>query len=78
MHRLHNTVKNFEWGSTDAIPAILGTAPDGTPCAELWLGAHPVSPSRLDVSRTRAQSPLERRNRLGAQEAAGGVESTFA
>ncbi len=47
MRRLHNTVKNFDWGSTDAIPAILGTVPDGTPCAELWLGAHPLSPSHL-------------------------------
>ncbi|SMX88688.1 mannose-6-phosphate isomerase, type 1 [Brevibacterium iodinum ATCC 49514] len=73
MHRLHNTVKKFEWGSTDAIPAILGTVPDGTPCAELWLGAHPVSPSRLDVGHTRAQAPLERQNRLGGQQATGGV-----
>lgn len=73
MHRLHNTVKNFEWGSTDAIPAILGTVPDGTPCAELWLGAHPVSPSRLDVSRTCTQAPLEHQNRLGAQGTAGGI-----
>ena len=73
MHRLHNTVKNFEWGSTDAIPAILGTVPDGTPCAELWLGAHPVSPSRLDVGHTRTQAPLDRQNRLGGQATAGSV-----
>ena len=73
MHRLHNTVKNFEWGSTDAIPAILGTVPDGTPCAELWLGAHPVSPSRLEVGNTHTQAPLERHNRLGGQGTTGNV-----
>lgn len=56
MRRLHNTVKNFEWGSTDAIPAILGTVPDGTPCAELWLGAHPMSPSRLELGHADMQS----------------------
>lgn len=50
VRRLHNTVKNFDWGTPDAIPAILGTVPDGTPCAELWLGAHPLSPSRLELS----------------------------
>ncbi|GAA0036151.1 MULTISPECIES: mannose-6-phosphate isomerase, class I [Brevibacterium] len=50
MRRLNNTVKNFDWGTPDAIPAILGTVPDGTPCAELWLGAHPLSPSRLEVA----------------------------
>lgn len=50
MRRLTNTVKNFDWGTPDAIPAILGTVPDGTPCAELWLGAHPLSPSRLELA----------------------------
>ncbi len=65
VHRLHNTVKNFEWGSTDAIPAILGTVPDGTPCAELWLGAHPMSPSQLDLDRERRKAAADRLGRLG-------------
>ncbi|WP_231446624.1 mannose-6-phosphate isomerase, class I [Brevibacterium zhoupengii] len=66
MRRLHNTVKNFAWGSTDAIPAILGTAPDGTPCAELWLGAHPLSPSRLDIGQFEQQSSTQRSAQQGS------------
>ncbi|WP_166970984.1 mannose-6-phosphate isomerase, class I [Brevibacterium atlanticum] len=71
MHRLHNTVKNFDWGSTDAIPAILGTVPDGTPCAELWLGAHPMSPSQLDLAGERRSVTRSRGGRLGAAVSGG-------
>ena len=77
VHRLHNTVKNFEWGSTDAIPALLGTVPDGTPCAELWLGAHPMSPSRLDVDRETTGERF-RSDRLGGPSSAGAVVATEA
>nr|WP_209044319.1 mannose-6-phosphate isomerase, class I [Brevibacterium marinum] len=63
---MHNTVKNFAWGSTDAIPAILGTVPDGTPCAELWLGAHPLSPSHLDSGQFEAAQSAHRVERRGA------------
>ncbi len=42
-----NTPREYAWGSTSAIPALLGTAPSGRPEAELWLGAHSGSPSRL-------------------------------
>lgn len=44
--RLRNTVQTYDWGAYDAIPRLLGTDPDGTPHAELWLGAHPSAPSR--------------------------------
>jgi mannose-6-phosphate isomerase len=45
---LHNTVQPYAWGSTTAIPELLGVAnPEGTPQAELWMGAHPTAPSRL-------------------------------
>lgn len=44
--RLRNTVQTYDWGAYDAIPRLLGTEPDGTPHAELWLGAHPSAPSR--------------------------------
>jgi mannose-6-phosphate isomerase len=47
MHRLSNTVRPYPWGSTSAIPALLGIPDDGRPKAELWLGAHPDSPSLL-------------------------------
>ncbi|MFH8620261.1 mannose-6-phosphate isomerase, class I [Streptomyces sp. NPDC017979] len=48
MDRLTNPIRPYAWGSTTAIPALLGTAPTGEPQAELWLGAHPGAPSHLD------------------------------
>jgi mannose-6-phosphate isomerase len=48
MNRLLNTIRPYAWGSTTAIPELLGTPPTGEPQAELWMGAHPGAPSRLD------------------------------
>nr|WSZ96315.1 mannose-6-phosphate isomerase, class I [Streptomyces sp. NBC_00857] len=48
MDRLSNTVRPYAWGSSTAIPELLGTEPTGEPQAEMWLGAHPGAPSRLD------------------------------
>jgi mannose-6-phosphate isomerase len=48
MDRLDNTVRPYAWGSTTAIPELLGTEPTGQPQAELWMGAHPGAPSLLD------------------------------
>lgn len=42
-----NTPRDYAWGSTTAIPELLGTEPSGAPQAELWLGAHPGSPARI-------------------------------
>lgn len=47
MQPLTGTVKNYAWGSPDAIPAILGTEADGTPQAEYWLGAHRGGPAAI-------------------------------
>ncbi|MFF9402817.1 MULTISPECIES: mannose-6-phosphate isomerase, class I [unclassified Streptomyces] len=47
MDRLSNTVRPYAWGSTTAIPGLLGVAPTGEPQAEMWMGAHPGAPSRL-------------------------------
>ncbi|MFD8645966.1 mannose-6-phosphate isomerase, class I [Streptomyces zaomyceticus] len=46
MERLVNTVRPYAWGSTTAIPELLGIAPTGEPQAEMWMGAHPGAPSR--------------------------------
>lgn len=35
----------YAWGSTTAIPDLLGTSPDGQPVAEAWFGAHPSAPA---------------------------------
>lgn len=48
MDRLTNSVRPYAWGSTTAIPTLLGTEPTGQPQAELWMGAHPGAPSRVD------------------------------
>ncbi|MCK7625009.1 mannose-6-phosphate isomerase, class I [Streptomyces sp. RS10V-4] len=48
MDRLVNTVRPYAWGSTTALPDLLGVPPTGEPQAEMWFGAHPGAPSRLD------------------------------
>ncbi|MET8750240.1 mannose-6-phosphate isomerase, class I [Streptomyces sp. NPDC004667] len=48
MDRLKNTIRPYAWGSTTLIPALLGVEPTGEPQAEMWMGAHPGAPSRLD------------------------------
>lgn len=46
MDRLDNTIRPYAWGSTTAIPGLLGVQPTGEPQAEMWMGAHPGAPSR--------------------------------
>ena len=48
MKVLDGVVQRYAWGSPTAIPALLGTAADGGPQAELWLGAHPSAPARAE------------------------------
>ncbi|MEE1756435.1 mannose-6-phosphate isomerase, class I [Streptomyces sp. SP18CS02] len=48
MDRLINTVRPYAWGSTTALPELMGVEPDGTPQAELWMGAHPAAPSLVE------------------------------
>ena len=45
--RLQPVIQHYAWGSTDAIPQLLGQEPDGRPWAEMWLGDHPAAPSTL-------------------------------
>jgi mannose-6-phosphate isomerase len=46
---LKNTVQDYAWGSSTAIPQLLGEKnPSGKPQAELWMGAHPKAPSLVD------------------------------
>jgi mannose-6-phosphate isomerase len=47
VERLTGTIQPYAWGSTTAIPQLLGTEPTGEPQAELWLGAHPLHPSTV-------------------------------
>ncbi|MBS1673562.1 MAG: mannose-6-phosphate isomerase, class I [Actinobacteria bacterium] len=43
---VENTPRDYAWGRVDGVAGVLGTAGSGGPEAELWLGAHPGSPSR--------------------------------
>lgn len=49
MHLLTNSVRDYAWGAISGIPELLGRRPDGTPQAELWVGAHAGAPSRVDA-----------------------------
>ena len=56
MQLLDNPIRPYPWGSPSAIPDLLGVEPTGQPQAELWMGAHPGSPSFLSG---RGQSLLD-------------------
>ncbi|WP_340557076.1 mannose-6-phosphate isomerase, class I [Streptomyces sp. GSL17-111] len=58
MDRLTNPLRPYPWGSRTALPELLGVEPDGTPQAELWMGAHPAAPSLIE--RGAGQEPLDR------------------
>jgi mannose-6-phosphate isomerase len=47
MERLDNPVRDYPWGSATDVPEFLGVEPGAGPVAELWIGAHPDSPSRV-------------------------------
>ncbi|MET4002927.1 mannose-6-phosphate isomerase [Arthrobacter sp. UYCu511] len=66
MFALTNVTRDYAWGSTTAIAALLGTTPSGGPEAELWMGAHSDSPSiastpdgGVPLDELIAQHPLE-------------------
>lgn len=45
MYEIDNVLRPYPWGSTTAIAGLLGRPESGGPEAELWIGAHPDSPS---------------------------------
>jgi mannose-6-phosphate isomerase len=48
MQKLINSVQHYAWGSQTALTALYGIEnPTGQPMAELWMGAHPKSSSRV-------------------------------
>ena len=49
MQKLINSVQNYAWGSKTALTDLYGIAnPDNLPMAELWMGAHPKSSSKIE------------------------------
>ncbi len=48
MQKLINSVQNYAWGSKTALTDLYGIANDNhLPMAELWMGAHPKSSSKI-------------------------------
>lgn len=45
MDRLDGQIRDYAWGSTTAIPRLLGREATGQPQAEYWMGAHASAPS---------------------------------
>lgn len=59
MLRLVNQTQDYAWGSSTAIPELLGSTPHGRPVAELWMGAHPLAPSRVATADEPDGVPLD-------------------
>jgi mannose-6-phosphate isomerase len=47
MIRVDNTPRDYAWGSAHDIASLRGLPESGGPEAELWLGTHPGSPTRI-------------------------------
>jgi mannose-6-phosphate isomerase len=55
--RLRNIVKNYDWGSAEWLPALLGQKNSSRiPWAELWMGVNPAGPSSVVSGKT--EEPL--------------------
>jgi len=59
LYEIENVLRDYAWGSTTAIASLLGRPESGRPEAELWIGAHPDSPSVAHVPEDRTTSPLD-------------------
>ena len=47
MERLTNVIQPYAWGSKELIARLCGRPVSESPEAELWMGAHPLAPSRV-------------------------------
>ena len=51
MQKMNNSLQNYAWGSKTALTELYGvTNPQNLPMAELWMGAHPKSPSTVEIN----------------------------
>src|SRR6476659_9268728 len=51
MLRMTNPVRAYAWGSRSHIPKLCGLPVGDDPVAEMWFGAHPADPSRVEDGR---------------------------
>lgn len=60
MWKLENPIKHYDWGSMDQLSTLFGIAnPNNEPQAEIWMGAHPSSPSFIVDADNRKISLVE-------------------
>ena len=59
MYEIENVLRDYAWGSTTAIASLLGRPESGGPEAELWIGAHPDSPSVAHLPEDGSRKPLD-------------------
>ena len=56
-YKLYNTIQNYEWGTKNEsafIPRFIGMEVElNKPYAELWIGAHPKTPSKIEIDGTK-------------------------
>lgn len=52
MFRMINPVRDYAWGSTTALTRLFGWPETQTPQAEIWMGAHAVAPSSIEMTGT--------------------------
>ncbi|WP_030148982.1 mannose-6-phosphate isomerase, class I [Mycetocola saprophilus] len=71
---LTNTPRDYAWGAPGAISALLGGTPTAAPEAELWLGTHAGSPTRVSAPEGPASFGTLAKW-LAAEPAAAGTES---
>lgn len=67
---LDNPIQQYAWGSRTVIAELLGNpSPSEAPQAELWMGAHPLAPSRIarDGTSLLAEIQADPRATLGAE-----------
>src|SRR5689334_20814090 len=60
IRELVNTIQPYAWGSRQALAELRGDAtPAAGPEAELWMGAHPLAPSKLRGSEQTLQAAID-------------------
>lgn len=50
MFLLNNATQAYAWGSRSAIPTFLGRDDADRPVAEMWMGTHPLGPSKVEAA----------------------------
>lgn len=60
-----NAIQPYAWGSRTALASLRGEASSERPEAELWMGAHPIAPSRVNGESLLARIERDPQNMLG-------------